>query len=167
MILLDDLKLEKMKAGDLELHNLLVSNEKVMEMVAGRILTSQEANDKFEKILAANKLHTLLGYFKITNAKTKRFIGVAKIELTSEHSGDAELGYLILPEFWRKGITGKVAAKLIDLAREEKQLKNLFAIIDPENIPSRKVLEKNGFLFKEFKDFDGLPGELWELNLRT
>lgn len=167
MILLNYLKLEKMEAKDVELHNLLVSNEKVMKMITGKILNKQEASDKFEKILAANKLHPVLGYFKITHNQSGKFIGVAKIELNNKQSHEAELGYLILPEFWGKGITGKVATKLIELAREEKQLQTLYGIIDPENIPSRKILEKNGFLFKKFKDFDGLPGELWELNLRT
>ena len=164
---MNDLKLEKMEAKDFQLHNLLVSDAKVMKMVSGKIMNKEEAKDKFEKILQANKLHPVLGYFKITNEQTGKFIGVAKIELKDKTSTEAELGYLILPEFWGKGIAGKVAKGLIELAREDKQLHILYGIIDPENIPSRKILEKNGFIFKEFKDFDGLPGELLELDLQS
>ena len=167
MIVVEDLKLEKMEANDFELHNLLVSDEKVMKMVSGKIMNREEATNKFEKILEANILHPDLGYFKIINEQTGKFIGVGKIELKDKHSTEAELGYLILPEFWGKGIAGKVATKLIELAREEKQLYKLYAIIDPENIASRKILEKNEFLSKEFKDFDGLPGELLDLDLRS
>lgn len=168
MIVLEDLRLEKMKmeSKDFTLHYLLVSNEKVMKMVSGKIMNPEEARDKFDKILQANRLHPELGYFKITKTLNEEFIGVAKIELKEKISNEAELGYLILPEFWGKGIAGKVAKRLIELASEEKQLDKLYAIIDPENIPSRKVLEKNGFISKEFKDFDGLPGELLELDLR-
>src|SRR5690606_6865268 len=108
---------------------------------------------------------SVLGYFKIHRYQTGEFIGVAKIELKNKDSQDAEIGYLILPEFWGQGIVNKVAGKLIELAREEKQLHTLYGIIDPENIASRKILVNNGFLSKEFKDFDGLPGELLELDL--
>jgi [ribosomal protein S5]-alanine N-acetyltransferase len=52
------------------------------------------------------------------------------------------------------------------VARAERQptLESLFAIIDPANIPSRKILINNGFVSREFKDFDGLPGEVLERN---
>lgn len=167
MIIVEDLRLEKLKmeAADFELHNLLVSNEQVMQMIAGKPMNMEESKDKFQKILQANTMHPDLGYFKIMNDKTGKFIGVAKIELKEKQSKEAELGYLILPEFWGKGIVGKVAKRLIELARTEKQLDKLYAIIDPKNIPSRKILENNGFLSKEIKDFDGLPGELLELDL--
>lgn len=168
MITLEGFRLEKIKkvSKDFAQHFLLVSNERVMKMVSGKAMSLDEAKDKFNKILRTNALHPVLGYFKITNDHSGKFIGVAKIELKEKYSNDAELGYLILPEFWGKGIAGKVAKRLIELARTEKQLKKLYAIIDPENIPSRKILENNGFLSIEFKDFDGLPGELLELEIR-
>lgn len=111
MIVLEDLRLEKMKmvSKDFTLHYLLVSNEKVMKMVSGKTMNLDEARDKFNKILQANRLHPFLGYFKITKNITEKFIGVAKIELKEKTSHGAELGYLILPEFWGKGISGKVA----------------------------------------------------------
>lgn len=166
MIVLEDFQLEKMDAEDFALHYLLVKNENVMKMVSEEVMNLEEAKDKFNKILQTNKLHPVLGYFKITNDLTGKFIGVAKIELKEKSSTAAELGYLLLPQFWGKGIAGKVAKGLIELAREEKQLLTLYGIIDPQNIPSRKILENNGFLSKEFKDLDGLPGELLELDLR-
>lgn len=166
MIILENLRLEKMVTKDFSLIYLLVKNETVMKMVSGKAMNREEAKDKFAKILEANALHPEMGYFKITNYGSE-FIGVAKIELKEKKSKEAELGYLILPEFWRKGIAGKVAKKLVEIARNGKQLNSLYAIIDPDNMPSRKILEKNGFTSKELKDFDGLPGELLELDLLT
>lgn len=167
MIIVEDLLLEKMRSKDFALHCVLVSNEKVMKMVSGKVMNPGETKDKFGKILQANCIHPDLGYFKITNSQTGNFIGVAKIELREKTSNEAELGYLILPEFWGKGIASKVVKRLMDLAREEKQLKSLYAIIDPDNIPSRKILENNGFISKESKEFDGLPGELLECDLHA
>ncbi len=159
----EDLLIEKMESEDFALHYLLVSNEMVMKMVSGKAMNEKEAREKFDNILKANKLHLQFGYFKITNNLSKKFLGVAKIELKSIGSNEAELGYLLLPDFWGKGIAGKVVKQFIELCREAKQIEKLYAIIDPENIASRKILEKNGFISKEFTDIDGLPGELLEL----
>ncbi|PJK14863.1 hypothetical protein CO613_04080 [Lysobacteraceae bacterium NML07-0707] len=40
------------------------------------------------------------------------------------------------------------------------RLERLFAIIDPANIASRKILVRHGFVHQAFQDFDGLPGEV-------
>ncbi|MDR3030738.1 MAG: GNAT family N-acetyltransferase [Acinetobacter sp.] len=50
--------------------------------------------------------------------------------------------------------------------KKQSQLKGLIAIIDPVNIPSRKILINNGFHSQEFKDFDGLSGEILNLILQ-
>ena len=165
MIRLDDFILEKIESKDLPLHYRLVSDVRVMKMITGKGMNMAEAEEKFARILSANLLHPVLGYFKITNHRTGQFIGVAKIELKEQNAEAAELGYLLLPEFWGAGIAGKIAKKLIELAREENKLYKLYAIIDPQNLPSRKILVKNGFLSKEVKVFDGLQGELFELNI--
>ena len=161
-----NLQLEKLNEEDFPIHYQLVSNAKVMKMITGNPMNLEEAQDKFTKILNCNDLHPELGYFKITDTKTEEFIGVAKLEIKEKDSSEAELGYLLLPDFWGKGIGSKVVTRLLALAMNQNQILNVFAIIDPENIPSRKILEKNGFLSKEFKDFDGLPGEVLELSLR-
>ena len=60
--------------------------------------------------------------------------------------------------------TLKRAAKLIRTARRNG-LPKLYAVIDPANTPSRKILVKQGFIHHEFKNFDGLPGEILILPL--
>ena len=48
---------------------------------------------------------------------------------------------------------------------QSSNLNQLYAIIDPKNIASKKILEKQGFVHQEFRDFDGLPGEILVLPL--
>ncbi|UZJ66402.1 GNAT family N-acetyltransferase [Sphingobacterium sp. KU25419] len=67
--------------------------------------------------------------------------------------------------YWGKGIASHVAKKLIGHAKQQESLEKVVAIIDPRNIPSRKILINNGFVSEEFKDFDGLPGEILALEL--
>lgn len=165
MLQVENFLLKKISETDFSLHFELVSNARVMEKITGKPLSEPEARDKFNKILRSNTIHPDFGYFKITQKDSGKFVGVAKLEINQMDSSEAEIGYMILPEYWGKGIISIVAKNLLDVATRKSQLKKVFAIIDPENIPSRKILEKNGFQSKEFKDIDGLPGEVLELFL--
>ena len=73
---------------------------------------------------------------------------------------------MLLPNYWGMGVGSSIAEELIELAKEQIKIKKLTAIIDPINMASRKILIKNNFVSKEFKDFEGLPGEVLELELQ-
>jgi len=162
-----NIRLEKFSANDFSHYFSLVSNEKVMAMITERAIQEDEAEMDFKKILENNSLLPHFGNFKILDASSERFIGLAKLEIKEDDMTKAELGYMILPEYWGKRIASFVAKQLIQIAISQKVLRKLFAIIDPKNIPSRKVLVNNGFVSKEFKDFDGLPGEILELRMKN
>lgn len=82
--------------------------------------------------------------------------------MKTAEADQAELGYIFSPEYWDKGITSRIAGLLVARAERQPTLRSLFAIIDPANIPSRKILINNGFVSKEFNDFEGLPSEALE-----
>lgn len=157
--------LEKFTPGDFFYYFRLVSNERVMEMITERTISTDEAKRDFQNLIENNKLDPSFGNFKIINAATTKFIGLAKLEIKGGIDNEAEIGYMLLPEYWGKGVGGIVAKQLIDLAKNHHSIKKLFAIIDPQNIPSRKILINNGFVSREFKEFDGLPGEVLDLYL--
>jgi len=158
-----NIKFEKFTESDFTHYFELVNNEKVMEMITERAIEINEAKSDFDKLIENNKLDHNFGNFKILNNETDEFIGLAKLKIKDKDDQEAELGYMILPEFWGKGIASKVGKKLIETVKRQKKINSLFAIIDPKNLPSRKILINNGFISKEFKDFDGLPGEILEL----
>jgi ribosomal-protein-alanine N-acetyltransferase len=56
-----------------------------------------------------------------------------------------EIGYLLKKEFWQKGIGTLICTELIKVTKEKFSDFKIIAIIDPENIASRKLLEKFGF----------------------
>ena len=162
---LENIYLTKLTAADFENYFLLVGDEKVMAMVTERTIPIEEAKSNFERILQNNRIHPRFGTYRITDKSTGAFIGTVKLSVEKTGADKAELGYMLLPAYWGKGIGGKVAGKLIEIAKSERQIKRIFAIIDPRNIPSRQILIKNGFYSVELKDFDGLPGEILELKL--
>lgn len=160
-----DIVLEKFDRKDFDDYFTLVSNAAVMAMITERAIPADEAKRDYEKLLAENALHPELGSFRILDARDRRFIGLGKLTVEAADADQAELGYILAPDYWGKGIASRLAALLVARAQGLPHLRSLSAIIDPANVPSRKILINNGFLSKGFQDFDGLPGELLELRL--
>lgn len=57
---------------------------------------------------------------------------------------DVELGYELLPRAWGKGYATELARRLLQFAFEQTELRDVVAVIDPENAASQRVLEKVG-----------------------
>jgi len=133
----------------------LVSNEKVMAQITERAIPLSEAEIKFQRIIERNSETDIFGTYKIVENET--FVGLG--HLTSKTAEEAEIGYMILPEYWGKGFGTAIASQLIHLATLTNT-RMLKAIIDPTNIASRKILINQGFLSEKVCEMDGLPGEI-------
>ncbi|TFH21420.1 MAG: N-acetyltransferase [Bacteroidia bacterium] len=153
--------LEKLCSQDFEQYYTLVGNEKVMAMITERALSRDEALEKFNHFLNNNELHPSFGTFKIFEAASKELLGLAKLEIKKLKRNEAELGYLLQPEFWGKGFGNEIAEVLLEVALADPQLTRVFAITDPQNIASRKILLRNGFVSEELGEIDGLPSEIF------
>lgn len=162
-----EIRIEKLAENDFDNYFQLVNDEKVMAMITERAFSLEEAKDEYKERLEANRIDKDFGSFKILDRQNNSFIGFAKLELVSIADTKVELGYMILPAYWGQGIASKVSELLIKVAKAKSQINQVYAIIDPANIASRKVLLKNGFTHQAYKDYDGLPGEILELNLKN
>lgn len=141
----------------------LVSNPDVMKMITGRPLLESETRERFEKMLSVNKQTPEIGYFKVSQSLDNNFIGHSKLVMTKKN--EAEIGYVLLPEFWRKGYGNEIAKTLISLGTETNEIHNLIAIIDPENTASKRILEKQGFQWDYDGDYIGLPAAYYKMKL--
>ncbi|MDA5337273.1 GNAT family N-acetyltransferase [Stenotrophomonas maltophilia] len=157
---------EKFTPEDFESYYQLVGDLQVMAMITERSTPPEEARRDYETLLSKNALDPDCGQFKILDASNRQFLGLAKLEVEAADSDEAEVGYMILPQYWGQGIGGAVADWLVERANAHVGLHRLFAIIDPANVPSKKILLRRGFESVEFRDFDGLPGEILEFRLR-
>lgn len=157
--------LEKFTSMDFDNYYKLVSNEKVMAMITERAILLDEALENYNLILNNNQLHNSFGNFKIMEVSTNKFIGSALLKVKDMSSTEAELGYMLLPDYWGKGIGSEVAKMLIEKAKEEKQINKITAIIDPNNIASRKILVNSGFISDMVCEIDGLPGEILSMKI--
>lgn len=153
------LHFKKFETTDFNQYFQLVSNEKVMAQITERAIPLEEAQNDYKKLLMRNKKHKLYGSYKVYNSATNEFIGLGHITVNEDDFKEAELGYMILPEHWGKRYGSCIARELIEIAKQT-DVNVLKAIIDPNNIPSRKILLNAGFTSDTVCEIDGLPGEI-------
>lgn len=153
--------LNKMSSKDSGQYCTLVGNEKVMAMITERALNKEEALEKFSYSLKNNELHPAFGTFMVYEVTSNKMLGCAKLEIKEGKGHEAELGYLLQPEYWGQGFGNEIAKVLLEVAKSDPELTRVFAITDPKNIASRKILLKNGFISEELGVMDGLPSEIF------
>ncbi len=128
-------------------------SDEVMKFITGRALSESESKIKFEE-----KLKDEAGTLIILSDNDK--IGTAKFQTSDQY--EVEVGYILHPQYWHKCYGLRAATLLVEMANLDSSLKVISAVVDPENIPSVKILKKLNFKFYESKIFDGLPGDIYK-----
>jgi RimJ/RimL family protein N-acetyltransferase len=75
----------------------------------------------------------------------------------SEVPGEVEIGYRLHPDYWNRGLITEAARTVRDHAFADLKLPRVISLIHPENIPSRRVAEKNGMKVEKEITFRGSP----------
>lgn len=84
-------------------------------------------------------------------------------EPLNNHNNFYELGYRFKKKHWRKGFATESSKAIVEYGFKNLNIESIFAITDPENKNSKKVLTKLGFDFKETFDYEGDPTDWFEL----
>ena len=75
-----------------------------------------------------------------------RIAGNISIEQKADvYCRDAEIGYLLLTEYWSKGIMTEAVRQICELAFAELDIVRITGLVYEPNTASQRVLEKNGF----------------------
>lgn len=90
---------------------------------------------------AAGTLHPCV----LTSDDGAAIVGRANLRQIDRAAGSGEVGYRIGRDQARKGLGSLALAHLMTLAREQYGLRILNAWISPQNLGSRRMLEKSGF----------------------
>lgn len=64
-------------------------------------------------------------------------------------TGETEVGYGMMPEFWRRGIGFECAKAWLDFGFKEKNLERIVAVAAPENTGSWRIMEKLGMTLEK------------------
>jgi [ribosomal protein S5]-alanine N-acetyltransferase len=85
------------------------------------------------------------GLYALLEKNTNTFVGQCGL-MMQEVDGipELEIGYHLLPRFWKLGYAAEAAIASRNFAFENHLADSIISIIVPENFPSQKVAEKNG-----------------------
>lgn len=101
------------------------------------------------------------GFFCLTLKSTDQIIGIAGL-VDREGLDYIDIGYGILPEFRGKGYAFEATQAIYDYGHRELNLEKIVAIVNPDNLPSIKLLSKLGL---EFEKMIRLPNEEFDILL--
>ena len=137
----------------------LRSNPETMKYIPRPLLKNNE--DALAQIaMIDEKIESNEGInWAITIKGDPRLIGVIGHYRIQKENYRAEIGYMILPEYNGKGIVTEAVREAVKYGFDVMKLHSIEAVIEPGNLASAKVLEKNGFIkeahLKENEFYDG------------
>jgi ribosomal-protein-alanine N-acetyltransferase len=77
---------------------------------------------------------------------------------------ELEVGYHFHRNYWGKGYATEAAKTCIDYAFEHAGVDHVISLIRPENLPSRRVAERNGLRIVRSLNWKGLLHDVWRLD---
>ncbi len=93
------------------------------------------------------------GMWLVFDKDSGGLIGRAGLEYREPcQEGEVELGYLVAPEYCRKGYATEVCQAILSYAKEELDMERIISHVDEKNLASRRFLEKMGFHGKQMQD---------------
>ncbi|KPM30632.1 GCN5-related N-acetyltransferase [Croceitalea dokdonensis DOKDO 023] len=104
------------------------------------------------------------GLNALIHKNTKTLIGMCGLLLqVVDDVEELEIGYSILPTYWRNGYALEAAQKCKRFAFGNQLGKTLISIIHVDNIPSQKVALKNGMEIEKTTTYKSNPVEIWRV----
>jgi len=88
------------------------------------------------------------GVWALTDKKDKKLIGHCGFKFL-ENTQQIQLGYLLLKSYWGKGLGTESASAALQYGFEVARFERVVAIAKPENVASRRVMEKVGMKYEK------------------
>jgi len=116
---------------------------------------------KAEKIDDARKFITRINngiknnewiYWAVTLKSGSRLIGTICLWNISEDQSKADIGFMLIPEYFGKGIMQEAIKPVIEYGFKYMRLDKIEGDVSRDNIKSIKLMEKNNFVFLKKKD---------------
>ena len=131
-------------------------DERVMATLGG-VRDAQATRATLENASAHWRAHGF-GYWLLRDRETQRFAGrggLQRVEI--EGRPEVEVGYAFLPAYWGRGLASEMVQRCQEIALRDLRLRELVGFTLPDNRPSRRVLEKAGFVHERNGPWKGLP----------
>jgi ribosomal-protein-alanine N-acetyltransferase len=148
------LVLRHQEPGDVEALWALYRNPEVVRFIPDAARSREETLAEIAWFRNGHPRRPELGLWATVLQESGAVIGRCDlIPWTIDGQDEVEVAYLIDPAHWGRGLATEAARAIRDYARDTLGLTRLIALIDADNVASRRVAEKIGLAFeKEGRD---------------
>lgn len=120
-----------------------------IENIADRgVRTLEQAEAYLQNGAMTSYQNSGFGFWAVIEKSSKQIIGMCGL-VKRDNLPHPDLGYAFLPEYFGHGYACEATQACIQVAKIQFQLPQLLAIVNTENMPSRKLLDKLGFQFQK------------------
>jgi [ribosomal protein S5]-alanine N-acetyltransferase len=138
---------------------LLRSNPQIMRYLDRPTMRNLEEAKSYIEKNNSDYLQQIGISWIITVQESKELLGTVGFWRFDKANHRAEIGYMLLPQYWGKGMATEALAVVIPYAFNTLKLHSIEANVNPENEASKKLLIRTGFkqeaYFRENYFFDG------------
>jgi ribosomal-protein-alanine N-acetyltransferase len=126
-----------------DLEELFCENHLVMKTaLKGRVFNKDEFNELLKTDFITSK-NDKVGFWCLTSKSNDKIIGITGLLKCNYLDKESyECGFILNENNWGKGLATEIGEFWLDYAKNEMGLTELIATVSPENLSSRKVLEK-------------------------
>lgn len=139
---------------DVDAMSQLFANPDFMRFSLGAFTKRQQAIAFIDKVLAWDRAD-IPSQFAVIPRGEGAIIGYCGFFYHPEHGiQDIEIGYRLNPDYWNRGLITEAARAVRDYGFRDWKLSRAISLIHPDNMPSRRVAEKNGMKWKRQLRFE-------------
>src|ERR1041385_8629951 len=136
--------LRSFREADVDRMAQLFANPDFMRFSLGVFTERKQTVAFIEKVVAWDRAG-LPSQFAVLPRGEDRIVGYCGFFYHPQHGiEDIEIGYRLDPDYWNRGLITEAARAVRNHAFRDCKLSRVISLVHPENIPSRRVAEKNG-----------------------
>jgi len=149
--------LRSFRAQDVDVMAQLFANPDFMRFSLGVFTERKQTIAFIDKVMGWDGVG-IPSQFAVVPRDEDALIGYCGFFYHPEHQiEDIEIGYRLHPDYWNRGLITEAARAVRDHGFRDWELSRVISLIHPENIPSRRVAEKNGMQVEKEITFRGFP----------
>jgi ribosomal-protein-alanine N-acetyltransferase len=151
------LTLRSFREEDIDAMAQLFANPDFMRFSLGVFTKRKQTVAFIEKVMGWDRAG-IPSQFAVMPRGEEAIIGYCGFFYHPEHAiEDIEIGYRLNPDYWNRGLITEAARAVRDHGFRDWKLLRVISLIHPENIPSRRVAEKNGMKVEKEITFRSFP----------
>jgi RimJ/RimL family protein N-acetyltransferase len=155
--------LRPFREKDLDVLAELMANPDFMRFSLG-VFSREQTASFLEKVIHWDR-RGLPSQFAAIHRDDNRLIGYCGFfHQQVDGTNEIEIGYRLHPDYWGRGLATEAARAVRDHAFADLKLPRVISLIHPENVPSRRVAEKNGMKLEKQTVFRGFPTLVFAIN---